>query len=56
MGHFHAIRFARKGDAAVALGIVALKDRATIVRYSPIARVGSSRIHCDATRCWNFAR
>jgi hypothetical protein len=30
---FHAIRFARKSDAAITLGIAALKDRATTVRY-----------------------
>jgi hypothetical protein len=30
---FHAIRFARKSDAAITLGIAALKDRAATVRY-----------------------
>jgi hypothetical protein len=30
---FHAIRFARTSDDAVALGLAALKDRATLVRH-----------------------
>jgi hypothetical protein len=30
---FHAIRFARTSDDAVSLGLAALKDRATLVRY-----------------------
>jgi hypothetical protein len=30
---FHAIRFARASDVAVALGLAALKDRAMVVRY-----------------------
>ena len=30
---YHAIRFARVSEDAVALGVAALKDRATVVRY-----------------------